>query len=282
MSKQRILLVSVAIMMASLGSSQVLAANTVASAWEKSEGVAYVDEKVGDLKTDMVEITNNQQVQISVNRGDINKNKDAIAENSGRLDIVETQVSDNTTKITNNGLRLDTVETQVSDNTNAIADVKTDVNGVKAGVADNTAAIEANKTATDQKFVDERAATTQQFKDERVVTTNHVNDMFSSQQAITDQRFMQVDSRIDRLDSKVDKNRDRSNAGIAGVAAMANIPYVDGHRFSFGMGIGHHRNQQALAIGVNAAIKDNTHLRLSVATNTEQEQTIGAGLAFGF
>lgn len=73
-----------------------------------------------------------------------------------------------------------------------------------------------------------------------------------------------------------------SAAGIAGVAAMANIPEVNSHQtFSLGVGVGGFDGQQAVAVGASARINNNVTVKASVAANNE-EVVWGAGTAIGW
>lgn len=71
-------------------------------------------------------------------------------------------------------------------------------------------------------------------------------------------------------------------AGIAGVAAMANIPEVNSHQtFAVGVGVGGFDGQQAVAVGASARVNDNLTVKASVAANNE-EVVWGAGAAIGW
>lgn len=91
----------------------------------------------------------------------------------------------------------------------------------------------------------------------------------------TDQRFSQLDNKI----SQVEK---RANAGIAGVTAISSIPYVNSERFSFGMAMGHYRDAQAIATGVQYKPTANTNVRLNASWNNGGDTSIGAGFAVGW
>ena len=87
---------------------------------------------------------------------------------------------------------------------------------------------------------------------------------------------------IRKLDRDVRKNRKRADAGIAAVAAMANIPqvYLPG-KSGVGVGVGHKHGQSALAIGYSRT-SDNAHhiIKLSAGVDSQKDVTIGAGYMY--
>ena len=88
--------------------------------------------------------------------------------------------------------------------------------------------------------------------------------------------------RIDKLDQDVRKNRKRADAGIASVAAMANIPqvFLPG-KSGFGVGVGHKRGQSALAVGYSRASDSGKHLiKLSAGFDNQRDITVGAGYMY--
>ncbi len=77
---------------------------------------------------------------------------------------------------------------------------------------------------------------------------------------------------------------DRADAGIATVAALAAIPSpLPGKKYSIGAGVGHHHNQDALAIGVNTIIgkKKDISLRMGLGYGRE-EFTTNAGIGWSW
>lgn len=87
---------------------------------------------------------------------------------------------------------------------------------------------------------------------------------------------------IRKLDRDVRKNRKRADAGIAAVAAMANIPqvYLPG-KSGVGVGVGHKHGQSALAIGYSRT-SDNAHhiIKLSAGVDSQKDVTVGAGYMY--
>ena len=85
-------------------------------------------------------------------------------------------------------------------------------------------------------------------------------------------------SSFNRLKDRVDENRQRASAGIAGVAAMANIPQVtQGATFSVGAGAGTTDGESALAVGFSARATESTVVKASVSNDSQQNFVVGAG-----
>ncbi|EHF3470667.1 TPA: YadA-like family protein [Proteus mirabilis] len=91
----------------------------------------------------------------------------------------------------------------------------------------------------------------------------------------TEQRFSQMNNKINRVEK-------RANSGIAGVTAISSIPYVNKEHFSFGMGVGHYRDAQAIAAGVQYKVEQNTNVRVNASWNNGGDTNLGAGFAVGW
>ena len=90
-------------------------------------------------------------------------------------------------------------------------------------------------------------------------------------------------ARFSDLNKQIDDNRKRASAGIAGVAAMANIPQVLEHQtFAIGAGAGNTDGESALAVGFSARASQNTVVKASVSNDTQHNFVVGAGVAFGW
>lgn len=84
-----------------------------------------------------------------------------------------------------------------------------------------------------------------------------------------------------QLNDKIDDNRKKASAGIAGVAAMANIPQVSqDSTFSVGAGVGAYDSEQGLAVGFSGRINNNIVTKVSVSATTQSEFVMGAGVGF--
>lgn len=73
-----------------------------------------------------------------------------------------------------------------------------------------------------------------------------------------------------------------ANAGVASVAAMANLPSPpSGKRFTLGLGFGHYEDQNAVAVGGAAMLHERLHLKASLG-RANDNNTIGAGIGFSW
>ena len=72
------------------------------------------------------------------------------------------------------------------------------------------------------------------------------------------------------------------NAGIAGVTAIASIPYVAENNLSWGVGLGNYQNGNALAAGVQYKTSPNTNVRLNVSWDSAHNSALGVGFAGGW
>ncbi|WP_263066911.1 YadA C-terminal domain-containing protein [Enterobacter huaxiensis] len=90
-------------------------------------------------------------------------------------------------------------------------------------------------------------------------------------------------SNFGKLKSEVDENRKRASAGIAGVAAMANIPQVTNtQNFSVGAGVGNTDGENALAVGFSARATENVVVKASVSDDSQHNFVVGGGIAYGW
>ena len=96
------------------------------------------------------------------------------------------------------------------------------------------------------------------------------------------QQGSQINNRIDNLANAIDKNKKRTNAGIASTAAMANIPQVMlAGKSGLGVGVGHRIGQSAIAVGYSRASDNAKHIiKLSVGVDTQSKTTVGAGYMY--
>ncbi|EFR8087462.1 hypothetical protein H0088_004105 [Salmonella enterica] len=98
--------------------------------------------------------------------------------------------------------------------------------------------------------------------------------------AAQQQELRNVNKQFSSLKEKVDDNHKKANAGIAGVAAMANIPQVtESARFSLGAGVGFRGDEQAIAVGMSSRLSQSVIGKMSVAADTQSDFTVGAGVA---
>ncbi|MDD9180016.1 MULTISPECIES: YadA-like family protein [Aliivibrio] len=87
---------------------------------------------------------------------------------------------------------------------------------------------------------------------------------------------------INNLQSQIDKNRKLSSRGIAGVAAMTNIPTLTDGSFSIGMGYGYFDGQDAYALGISKSFESGIAVKTSLATAGSKDTTFGVGASYSF
>ena len=203
-------------------------------------------------------------------------------------------------KTATNAKAIEANKSAIAENTKG---VKANAEGVKAnaeGVKSNTAKIaEVEKEAKRHTVVKagQNVQVTKEFGEngEAVYTvgveTNHLATKAEVNKhigAINDRidgvegKVAQNTKAIRKLDRDVRKNRKRADAGIASVAAMANIPqvYLPG-KSGVGVGVGHKHGQSALAIGYSRT-SDNAHhiIKLSAGVDSQKDVTVGAGYMY--
>lgn len=162
----------------------------------------------------------------------------------------------------------------------AAAKAHSDANDVKT-LAEANAHTDSSVNASNQR-TDGLIATEQQARIDGDVQTlksaNHYTDWrvenlnieasaetLHKSQNYTDRRFGEAkaytDSKFGQLNKKIERAEKRLNAGVAGVTAIASIPYVAENDFSYGVALGSYRNGNALAGG----IQKNSHPTLTFA-----------------
>ena len=105
------------------------------------------------------------------------------------------------------------------------------------------------------------------------VKVTGVADGTSTYDAVNYRQLEEAYRRIDSIDRK-------SSRGIAGVAAMANIPQVEqGKVFSVGVGVGSYGGYQAIAVGASGRITENTIVKGSLARSGHGQTVLGAGIS---
>ncbi|HFU2857286.1 TPA: YadA-like family protein [Enterobacter cloacae] len=149
--------------------------------------------------------------------------------------------------------------------------------GVKAN---STAVVDLKSRAAD---LDARIAAqkVEQAKTNRAVA-NHTAQLSNHEARISDLEAS-TNSGFKDLKNQIESNRKDANAGIAGVAAMANIPQVtDSQQFSFGAGVGARDGQEAVAVGFSARVSENVVTKAAISSDTQNGWTMGAGVSYGW
>ena len=223
-------------------------------------------------RTDDKDVTDNQQWDT------IYGNTRTIENNSERLNTVEQLQTAHDVMIRDNTENIATLTQHADDNNvtnnqqwNKInSNVQTIANNT-ATINKNTQTIETNKTAINSN------------KQDIAINAKHINvnriniDKFSNSIANTNKR-------LDGLSDDIHKHRKLASAGIASVAAVANIPHATyAGKSALGVGVGGHEGQQALAVRYSH-LSDNTKwlVSASAGVDTQSQLTYGAGLTYQF
>ncbi|ADO47774.1 YadA C-terminal domain-containing protein [[Enterobacter] lignolyticus] len=117
--------------------------------------------------------------------------------------------------------------------------------------------------------------------------TNPQPTMSASENAVDlvnhEQRISSLEKGLSSLNSEVDSNRKRASVGVAGVAAMANIPQVtESQTFSIGAGLGTNDSDEAVAVGFSARLTNHIVTKAAVSAGSYGGATLGAGMAYGW
>ena len=95
-----------------------------------------------------------------------------------------------------------------------------------------------------------------------------------------------VDYKLGFDDKKLDGIGKTSDAGIAGVAAIANLPQINNtaaNRYNIAIGTGYHKGEKAIALGISG-VSDGGRLvyKASLAVDSQSQKTVGLGIGYQF
>lgn len=160
----------------------------------------------------------------------------------------------------------------------ALADTKV-LNDAKAHAeAGNKVTLESAKTYTNEREVVIR----QEYKSADA-------QVLSEAKVYVDTKFIDLENEFrdtsNRLAQNIEKNRELAAEGIAGIAAMSNIPTpaVQGTT-SVGLGVGNYDSKSALAIGASHYFENGVAIKgsLSSGLNSGKSTAVGAGVSYSW
>ena len=129
----------------------------------------------------------------------------------------------------------------------------------------------------------QKANAAQQTANQATTLANNAQTTATAASTNIDQFASETNHRFANIDKRIDDNRKRASAGIAGVAAMANIPQVTNtQNFSVGAGVGTTDGESALAVGFSARATENVVIKGSVSNDTQQNFVVGGGISYGW
>lgn len=109
---------------------------------------------------------------------------------------------------------------------------------------------------------------------------NHNFSALDQRTTANSQRIDQQQKQINSMSDRQDDDRQEARAGVAGVAAMANIPQVSANgRYSFGAGVGTYHGENAMAVGASFHTGEHVISKFTVSSSTEGDVAAGAGLS---
>ena len=230
--------------------------------------------------------TNAQQLratakQVGDNRDGVAANKVGIKTNADAIARNKTAIDDNTHEIDTNAQLIRSTEKQVGENRTVLMANKGDI---------VTLTQDTKVAQTTGEYAQFRAQTAMQNAEKNraaLVASNKKIAANSVALADHEQRIETLEqsnsSNFGKLKNEVEHNRKRASAGIAGVAAMANIPQVTNtQNFSVGAGVGNTDGENALAVGFSARATENVVVKASVSNDTQHNFVAGGGIAYGW
>lgn len=190
----------------------------------------------------------------------------------------------------------DAIAKETTDRTNADAklNAKVDNNQKQQQAVDNAQNSRIDTEVEDRKAADvvqqmriDQANANIEANRQASVATNKRVAANSAAIANHEQRIGELEKSTSKgfaeLRSQIDDVKQDADAGIASVAAMANIPQVTEYQsLSVGAGVGVRNSQSAVAVGVSARLTENTVGKFSVASDSRSEFTAGAGISYGW
>lgn len=208
----------------------------------------YSDSKITDTKNELNTNINNAK-------------NDAINTSGNHTD---SKISDNNTVINRN---ISTARTEAISVSRNYTDSRVDnITGI---------AVEGARSYTDQRY-EQGVAYAQNAASQAEQNAGHYTDTrFNQVTEASNQRFKQLGDKINRAEKRL-------NAGVAGVTAIASIPYVTENRVSYGIGLGNYSNGNAMATGVQVKTSPNTRVRLNVSWDSSHNSALGVGFAGGW
>ncbi|WP_313485220.1 YadA-like family protein [Pseudescherichia sp.] len=155
------------------------------------------------------------------------------------------------------------------------------VNANTAAIQTNVAGIQSNAQRADDLDIRIKASKAAQDK-ANATLAQHTAQLADHETRISDLE-QSNSATFGKLKNEVDENRKRASAGIAGVAAMANIPQVlQNQSINVGAGVGTTDGETALAVGFSGRAGDSTVVKASVSNDTQHNFVVGAGVAVGW
>jgi autotransporter adhesin len=240
-----------------------------------SSSKEYTDKRINEVTGGLSESLTTVKEEITTVKGDvtnIQKGADGMFQVSQDKPVVKPKTTGANSLAGGNGAEASAKDsTALGNNSKATAN-----NAVALGngsVADRENSVSVGSKGDERQIINVAAGTA----DTDAVNVQQLNNVSKS----FNDRAEALNQRIDGMGEYVNKVDKRSSAGIAGVAAMANIPQVmAGGQKSFGIGVGNHRGENAIAIGASMSSTDGRWaFKTSASFDSQDKTTVGAGLS---
>lgn len=110
----------------------------------------------------------------------------------------------------------------------------------------------------------------------------NVADGINAHDAVNVKQLNEVKSSVDSVRKDLQKNDKKLRGGIAGAAALANIPQVTQAGSNLlGVGVGNYRGKSAVAVGYSKANESNKVIfKMSGSATTQGDFNVGAGIGY--
>ena len=110
----------------------------------------------------------------------------------------------------------------------------------------------------------------------------NVADGINAHDAVNVKQLNEVKSSVDSVRKDLQKNDKKLRGGIAGAAALANIPQVTQAGSNLlGVGVGNYRGESAVAVGYSKANESNKVIfKMSGSATTQGDFNVGAGIGY--
>ena len=111
---------------------------------------------------------------------------------------------------------------------------------------------------------------------------SNVADGINAHDAVNVKQLNEVKSSVDSVRKDLQKNDKKLRGGIAGAAALANIPQVTQAGSNLlGVGVGNYRGESAVAVGYSKANESNKVIfKMSGSATTQGDFNVGAGIGY--
>lgn len=216
---------------------------------------------------------------------DIATHSQSIKQNTTRLNALnnnDQQIAAHTQSIKQNTTRLDALNNSTQKIATHSQSIKQ--NTTRLDTLDNDAKNESNNvTSNSNSIATSRVQIEKNAKSIAAIDTTNLSSKAEVQELRTS--FNQLADKQLQLEGKVNSNEGKMSNGIAGVAAMANIPLVQGH-LTVGAGMGYFNGSQAVAVGVSDSFDNGFSVKTSMSYADgkygQNDVTVGAGVGYSF